>query len=183
MVSLRADRHHFINCVMKPFPGQLKRSSTGCHPYILNDEQEAWLRETFPVTENHIVAKAMGTTWPTLYRIVKLMAIEKSEEGIKAIRQRQREWHNRMNRQARLLLLGGTTPSTCHNIRLQRYTKRQLQCRHTATKLYNSIVYNGYDLKDFDPARYVIYYDEETKRSARFEKTCAKHGLTIKEYE
>ena len=41
------------------------------------------------------------------------------------------------------------------------------------------MVYNGYDLRDGDDERYKIYYNEETRRSAMFERTCRKHGLSI----
>lgn len=166
---------------MEPFPGTLKRAPDGYHPYVLNKKQEAWLRATFPVTENRIVEKTMGVTHPTLYRIVSQLGIRKSAEGMKAIMQRQHIDHKRMNRHNRLLLLSGHHPDRCTNIRATAYTKKQVHCRHRAVNLYGYVVYNGHALHDGDDERYKIYYNEETRRSARFERTCRKHGLTIEE--
>ncbi len=167
---------------MKPFPGRLRRAHDGYHPYILNEDQQEWLRETFPVTENHIVARAMDVSYPTLYRLTKTYGIRKSEEGKKAIMQRQGEWHRRMNNQAKLSLLGGNTPRNCHNVRLKPYTKQQVLSRHKAVKLYGYIVYDGNGMSENDADRYAIFYDDNTRRIAQFEETCAKHGLTIKEF-
>ena len=168
---------------MKPFPGILQRSKKGYHPYVLNKEQKAWLRETYPVTENRLIAKAMGASWPSTYKLVKQLKLHKSKEGLQTIYERQRHQHSRMNRQARLSLLGGTQPEQCTNIRLKPYTKKQMHCRHRAVKLYGYIVYDGHYLRDNDPERYCIFYDSDTQRSKRFEDTCAKYGLTVKAYE
>lgn len=39
---------------MKPFPGEVRKDYTiKCHPYVLTDDQEEWLSETFPMTETN----------------------------------------------------------------------------------------------------------------------------------
>ena len=168
---------------MRPFPGELRRSPTGYHPYILDAEQEAWLREIFPVTENRLVEKAMRTTHPTLYKLVKALGIVKSKEGLASIKKRQGETHHHINRHFRLLHMGGQANDRCTNIRIRAFTKKQVHCRHRAATLYGYVVFNGYDLRDHDTDRYTIYYDENTKRSARFEATCQRYGLKIEEYK
>ena len=166
---------------MEPFPGKLRRAPDGYHPYVLNEEQEAWLRATFPVYENRLVEKAMGITHPTMYRIAHQLGIAKSEEGLRAIKQRQAESHHQMVKQERIRLMSGYRSEKCTNIRAQPYTKLQAHCRYRAVNKYGYMVYNGYDLRDGDDERYKIYYNEETRRSAMFERTCRKYGLTIEE--
>jgi len=161
---------------MNPFPGELLRSKDGCHPYVLTEEQEAWLRATFPVTENSKVKKAMGISYPTLYRMTSQLGIRKTVEGIKAIRQRKCEEHKRINRHYKMLLMSGQKITRCTNLRVQPYTMRQIDLRCSALN-------RGYlldeDISEGSPGRYAIYYDDETTRSARFEETCKRHGLRV----
>lgn len=146
------------------------------HPYILTDEQKDWLRETFPVTENRKIMEVMGISWPTLHKLAHELGLRKSEEGLKAIRQRKCEEHKRINRHHKLLLLSGQKLTRCTNLRQQPYTKRQVDLRRSALD-------RGYlldeDISEGSSGRYAIYYDDETPRSARFEETCRQHGLTV----
>lgn len=146
------------------------------HPYILTDEQKDWLRETFPVTENRKIMEVMGISWPTLHKLAHELGLRKSEDGLKAIRQRKCEEHKRMNRHHKLLLMSGQKLTRCTNLRQQPYTKRQIDLRRSALD-------RGYlldeDISEGSPGRYAIYYDDETPRSARFEETCRQHGLTV----
>lgn len=164
---------------MKPFPGYIKLATTGHHHVELDRKQKQWLREVFPVTENTLVAKAMGISYPTLYRLIKKHKLKKSEEGIRAIMERARTNHRRMNHQERLRMLSGYRQERCFNIRMKAYTPVQCQCRYKAARFHNYIVYDGKDMKDGDPDRFKIFYDEETNRSKRFEETCKRHGLSV----
>ena len=166
---------------MLPFPGTIKRAKTGYHPVVLNREQKRWLRETFPVTENRLVEKAMGITHPTLYGRVKEMKLKKSAEGLQAIKQRAADNHRLQNKHERLMLMSGQPQEKCGNIRIRAYTKKQMHCRHRAVALYNYIIYPGKSMAEHDPDRWKIFYDDETQRSARFEATCQRYGLTIEE--
>lgn len=60
------------------------------------------------------------------------------------------------------------------------YRRSQLHHRHNALK-------RGYlldmDCSEGSPGRYVIYYDDETQRSAKFEANCIKDGFTFKRDE
>lgn len=167
---------------MKPFPGTVRKDFTiKCHPYVLTDDQAAWLREVFPMTENIAIIRAMGISYPTLYKLVKRYDLQKTEEGLRAIRQRQADHHKRMIRQARLHLMGGETPRTCKNVRIQPFTKSQIGRRYHAIHIYGYIVTEGHQARDNDPERYIIYYDQTTRRSATFEANCENAGFIIKE--
>ena len=161
---------------MRPFPGELQKITSRAHPYTLNDEQQAWLCETFPVTENRKMMAAMGVSWPTLHKLAHDLGLKKSAEGLKAIRERKCEEHRRMNRHHKLLLMSGHTLTRCTNLRLKPYTKRQIDIRRCALD-------RGYlldeDISEGSRGRYAIYYNDETERSARFEETCKRHGFTI----
>ena len=60
------------------------------------------------------------------------------------------------------------------------YTRSQTCHRHSALK-------RGYlldeDCSEGQPGRYVIYYDDETQRSAKFEANCIKDGFIFKRDE
>lgn len=155
----------------------MQKVTSRAHPYTLTDEQKDWLRETFPVTENRKIMEVMGISWPTLHKLAHELGLRKSDEGMKAIRQRKCEEHKRMNRHHKLLLMSGQKLTRCTNLRQQPYTKRQVDLRRSALD-------RGYlldeDISEGSQGRYAIYYDDETPRSARFEETCRRHGLTVK---
>ena len=161
---------------MRPFPGELQKLASKSHPYTLNDEQKAWMAETFPVTENRKMMEEMGVSWPTLHKMAHELGLRKSEEGLKAIRQRKCEEHKRINRHHKLLLMSGQKITRCTNLRQQPYTRRQIDLRRSALD-------RGYmldeDISEGSRGRYAIYYDDETPRSARFEETCKRHGLRV----
>lgn len=143
---------------------------------MLNDEQKAWMTETFPVTENRKMMEVMGVSWPTLHKMAHELGLRKSEDGLKAIRQRKCEEHKRINRHHKLLLMSGQKITRCTNLRQQPYTRRQIDLRRSALD-------RGYlldeDISEGSRGRYAIYYDDETPRSARFEETCKRHGLRV----
>ena len=117
---------------MRPFPGEMQKVTSRAHPYTLNDEQKAWMAETFPVTENRKMMAVMGISWPTLHKLAHELGLRKSEDGMKAIRQRKCDEHKRMNRHHKLLLLSGQKITRCTNLRQQPYTKRQRDLRRSA---------------------------------------------------
>ena len=167
---------------MKPFPGTIRKDFTiKCHPYNLTDDQVEWLREVFPVTENLTIIQQMGISYPTLYKLTKQYGLIKTEEGLTAIRKRKSDRQRMMFRLARLQLMGGQTPHRCTNVRIQPYTKHQINRRNRAVSRYGYIVKDGYQARDNDPERYIIYYDEQTQRSPTFEANCAIDGFQIKE--
>ena len=161
---------------MRPFPGEMQKVTSRSHQYTLTDEQKKWLAETFPVTENRMIMQVMGISWPTLHKLAHELGLKKSDEGMKAIMQRQRDNHKRINRHHKLLLMSGHKITRCTNLRQQPYTKRQIDLRRSALD-------RGYlldeDIREGSRGRYAIYYDGKTKRSERFEETCQRHGFRI----
>ena len=161
---------------MRPFPGELQKVTSKSHPYTLNDEQKAWMAETFPVTENRKMMAVMGISWPTLHKLAHELGLKKDAEWMKDIRKQNCEEHKRINRHHKLLLMSGQKITRCTNLRQQPYTKRQIDLRRSALD-------RGYlldeDISEGSPGRYAIYYDDETPRCARFEETCKRNGLRV----
>lgn len=222
---------------MKKFPGEVARRRE--HRCILNDEQQAWLRRRFPVTENCRLAKAMGISLYKLKELIQEYGLTKSEAGLKAIRRRRdkaaaktnerngcydrkrghpvseatiagtrRRWEEYRNglREHPLQTIQRTDPERYEALRVTRsqnrreliakekrriiyglerktsikvvvmkaYTRSQRHHRHNA-------LLRGYlldeDCSEGQPGRYVIYYDEKTERSERFERNCIADGF------
>lgn len=162
---------------MRPFPGKIEKKKTSkTHPYTLTDEQKVWMIETFPVTENRKMMAAMEVSYPTLHKLAHQLGLCKDKEWMKAIRQEKCEEHKRKNRHYKLLLMSGQRITSCTNLRLRPYTRRQIDIRRSALD-------RGYllasDISEGSDGRYAIYYNEETARSQRFEATCQRHGLRV----
>lgn len=73
---------------MKKFPGEIKCVGQG-HRKVLDEEQVAWLRRYYPMTENGRLADAMGIGRNRLIAFAKEYGLSKSEKGKKAIKRRQ----------------------------------------------------------------------------------------------
>lgn len=161
---------------MRPFPGEMQKVTSRAHPYTLTVEQQEWMAETFPVTENRKMMAVMGVSWPTLHKLAHELGLKKDAEWMKAIRRQKCEEHKRMNHHHKLLLLSGQKITKCTNLRQQPYTKRQIEVRRSALD-------RGYlldeDISEGSSGRYAIYYDDETTRSAKFEETCKRHGFRV----
>lgn len=161
---------------MRPFPGEMQKVTSRAHPYTLTPEQQEWMAETFPVTENRKIMAVMGISWPTLHKLAHELGLKKDAKWMKDIRKQNCEEHKRINRHHKLLLMSGHRITRCTNLRQQPYTKRQIDLRRSALD-------RGYlldeDISEGSRGRYAIYYDNETMRSARFEETCKRHGLRV----
>lgn len=163
---------------MKDFPLPLHRVRDG--KIVLDEAQREWLHETYQVTENASVCKAMGVSRPTLYRLVKELGLWRSADGLREIKRRQGRRHHRMVLVERLRRMGGERPERCGNIRVVPFTSAQAMCRHNAKHRHGYLVANGYVMRDGHPDRYVIFYDEGTRRSERFEANCREKGFVFK---
>ena len=166
------------NEAMKDFPLPLHRVRDG--KIVLDEAQREWLRETFPVTENAAVCMAMGVSRPTLYRLVKEMGLRRSSDGLREIKRRQGRRHHRMVIAERMRMMGGGRPERCGNIRIVPFTSVQVMCRHNAKRNHGYLVADGYGMGDGHPDRWVIFYDEGTRRSERFEANCREKGFVFK---
>ena len=56
--------------------------------YVLNEEQEEWLRKVFPEFENYRIMDEIGLKFATFHRIARDLGLKKSEEGLKGIMHR-----------------------------------------------------------------------------------------------
>lgn len=74
---------------MREFPGVIQMTKGRVHRRVLNDEQLAWLRRWFPVTENNRLCKAMGISHFKLHEFARENGLTKSEAGMRAIKRRQ----------------------------------------------------------------------------------------------
>lgn len=82
---------------MTPFPSPLvripiptgRRYATKVMKYVLNTEQEEWLRRWYPEVENPRIVKATGLTEGTLHRFARELGLRKSEAGMHRIMLRQ----------------------------------------------------------------------------------------------
>ena len=90
---------------------------------------------------------------------------KKSEERKELIRKERQRAIYGLRRETKLIA-----------VVLNKYTRRQIAHRHNALE-------KGYLLdencREGQPGRYVIYYDEKTRRSERFEKNCIEDGFTF----
>ena len=229
---------------MTPYPGQTEITRGKIHRLVLNDEQRSWLCQWFPTIENKRLAKAMGISLYKIHCFARELNLTKSEEGLRAIKQRQtkamaktnhkngcydrkrghppseatmeglrrrwekiraglqelpqdiakrkhpRKWkaslkkrsENRkeMMRKEKRRIIYGLERKTKLNAVMTPYKRSQRHHRCSALK-------RGYlldmDCSEGQPGRYVIYYDDETQRSAKFEANCIKDGFTFKRDE
>ena len=93
---------------------------------------------------------------------------------------RSRERKEMIRKEQRRVIYGMERKTNLKMIVMKKYTRSQTHHRHSALK-------RGYlldmDCSEGQPGRYVIYYDDETQRSAKFEANCIKDGFTFKRDE
>jgi len=85
-----------------------------------------------------------------------------------------------IRKEQRRMIYGMERKTKLKVVVLKKYTQSQTHHRCSALK-------RGYlldvDCSEGQPGRYVIYYDDETQRSAKFEANCIKDGFTFKRDE
>lgn len=99
----------------------------------------------------------------------------------KASLKKRSENRKEMIRKEKLRIIYGLERKTSLKVVVMKpYSRSQIAHRFNALK-------RGYlldeDCSEGQPGRYVIWYDNETQRSARFEANCIKDGFTIKRDE
>ena len=158
--------------MIDPFPGTLTRSTTLGTPYVLTDEQEAWLRRWYPVENNAVLAHMMGTSCQTFIRIAKKRGLKKHME---AYSKRMSEIQLKIVESERRRDRWGLPRRTTYHLPWKAYTKKEIRRRWNAKRKW------GYIPGDKVEERYVIFYDENTRRNKKFETYCIKAGFEIKE--
>lgn len=231
---------------MKRFPGELVRGGRNHLTVMLNEEQEAWLREWYPVTENKRLAKAIGCGVEAMRCYARRLGITgKSEKGMAAIHKRQgkaaaktnerngcfdrkrgkpiseatrqgqlRRWRDikEGKREHPIIALKNKNPKAyAKNMQQRSVTRKEMIRKEKMRIVYGlerktnlkivvlkkytqsqthrrwSALRRGYlldeDCSEGQPGRYVIYYDDETQRSEKFEQNCIEDGFTFKRDE
>lgn len=224
---------------MKKFPGVVEKTwlRGSCCRVSLNEEQTQWFIDTFPVTENRLIANAMEVSVYTVHKIARKFCLKKSRAGMKAIRKRQiknivktctkngyykslkgrvpsqqcydafheylksdRYVHpleilrrknprkykevkkhcvderKEMIRKEKLRIKYGLERQTSLHLPEDKYTRSQVCRRYNALK--KGYILNP-DRKNRED-RYVIFYDNDTERSEKFEENCMKDGFTFR---
>lgn len=100
-------------------------------------------------------------------------------ERYKLLMERKAENRKEMIRKEKLRILYGLERKTSLNVVVMKpFTRSQIAHRHNALA-------RGYlldeDCREGQTGRYTLYYDEQTKRSEKFEENCIKDGFEIKE--
>lgn len=160
-----------------PFPGKKKKKR---QKYILTHRQKEWLRKWHPCTENKVLEQMSDYSHVTLARFIKELGLKKSGEGFEAIMQRKGERMRELYRKERLRLLYGLPKQTRIYTPLKNYNGAQSSCRRHA--LEKGYVLNT-DCKEGSPSRWVIYYDDKTRRDEVFERNCNKNGFRVQEWK
>ena len=223
------------------FPGKLRKEGIGTAArYVLSRRQVAWFRKWFPMVENARIAEASGMSNSTLHKFAKQLGLRKSEEGMRGIRERQKEkclevcerngyydsirgkpvseetrrglarmwqeirdgkrehpirkmqqdaeryaeWRQRMSamrkemqRKEELRTRYGLRRHTrLITVVANPYTRRQKA--HRASALRRGYILMA-DCSEQGGERYNIYYDEETERTAAFERNLEMDGFHV----
>ena len=98
-----------------------------------------------------------------------------------AVKEERSQNRKELFRKERLRIIYGLERKTSLKVVVMKpYTRSQIAHRHNAMK-------RGYlldmDCSEGQPGRYVIYYDDETQRSAKFEANCIADGFTFQRDE
>lgn len=99
-------------------------------------------------------------------------------EAIKVIRSQNRR--DLIAKEKRRIIYGLERKTNIKVVVMKAYTKSQIARRHNA-------LLRGYlldeDCSEGQPGRYVIYYDDQTERSEKFEENCIKDGFRFERDE
>ena len=161
-----------------PFPGTLTRDhSIKGWAFVLTDEQQAWLRMYFPCRPDKPLSKMMGCSYMSLRRIASKLGIKKDRE---VLRERysaeMKSLVARERRKDRWGLPRSTNYKLCH----KPYTEKEIRRRHNAVSKWGYVLAD--DCSEGSGNRYVIYYDQDTKRNKKFETYSKKNGFRIEEW-
>ena len=164
---------------MEKFPGILKKDG---RRWVLNDEQRAWMERYYPVTVNRDMCQALGISKRSLERIKGRLGLSKGAEGMKKTREEAGRLCSETERnlgkaEVRREIMGLTRKTRWHVV-MNKFTISQKNHSHQAF-IKGYILPDGHDLKN----RYVIWWDEDTKRGERFESNLARNGFVVKRYE
>ena len=146
---------------------------------VLTPEQEAWLRDTFPVTASHEVCRKLGVSMRTLYRLVRELGLKKDSDYLRHMEQRFQKGHNSwapLDEQGRLNRKKSMSDKMKNHFRidrarahfgLERLTRLHVIAeprKKTSDRHY--LKSRGYIL---DEVNIIAYWTPETRRATRLE--------------
>lgn len=155
-----------------PFPGKINKSKSLGTPYVLTEEQVEWLRRYYPNNATGEIGKIMGLARTSVTRIAQRLGIAKDRI---VYPQRLREIQLKIIESERRRDRWGLPRRTNLYLPRKAYTKKEIRRRWTAKRRW------GYIPGDSMEERYIIFYDEHTKRNRIFEHYCIKNGFRIEE--
>lgn len=166
--------------MIQPFPNEVKYGGNNGTTIVLTREQDKWLCLFYPTTLNKKLASMMGIDRTTLTRIAKRLGLTKSHAYYQAKNELLSEQAKRLIEKERKRDSWGLTRHTKYHLPQKPFTRKELMRRHKALE-------KGYvlspDLTDDGGKRHTIFYDNETKRSPRFEANCLLAGFQIKPWK
>lgn len=164
--------------MIDPFPGTLTRAKVLGTPFILTDEQKAWFERYFPVQSDKDIAKAMGCAYMSVRRMAKKMGLVKDKA---AMGRRYSEIQKGVLENERRRERWGLDRRTNIYIPHKKYDHEQLRRRCVAVKRYGYILADDYT--DEGGHRYMIYFDQNTRRNKMFERYSKEHGFNFEEWK
>ena len=96
------------------------------------------------------------------------------------MRKKSEERKELIRKEKMRVVYGLERQTTLKAVVLKPYTRSQIHHRHMALE-YGYLL--DEDCREGQPGRYVIYYDDQTHRSERFEKNCIANGFTFERDE
>ncbi len=108
------------------------------------------------------------------------MRRENPEKYAEIMKKRSQERKESIRKEKMRIIYGLERKTRLKIIVMKKYTRSQIAHRHDALR-------RGYlldeDCSEGQPGRYVIYYDDKTQRSERFEKNCIADGFRFERDE
>ena len=142
-------------------------------PYVLNESQAEWLRTYYPYKSTQPLASMMGCMYATVDRIAKRLGIAKDRQ---ALCKRLSDIRHKIVRSERLRDKWCLPRKTTFHLPSRIYTKREIRRRWNAKQKW------GYIPGDYVTERFILFYDENTRRNKVFETYCRKAGFEIREW-
>lgn len=146
------------------------------HKCICTEEHVRFLRENYATTRTKDIQKMFGVSSRVMNRLARELGLKKDRDAHYAMS--AAGLRNTWNGEKRRVRIGlnQRTGLTCP---VDKYSETHHGIRYRAQS-------RGYVLGDayeFSGERYTIFFTEESRRSAIFERHCVQHGIAVKDFE
>lgn len=154
----------------------LLKKDTKSRKMLCEGHQKEMFMQLYPVTPAKEMARMFGVSLKIVRRIGRELGLKRDENVSLALRsERLKEmWKSEKRRIA--IGLSQNSRLVCP---VEPYSEIHHGIRHRARR-------RGYvvgDPYEFSGERYTIYFTEESRRSAIFERHCVQHGIAVKDFE